>query len=240
MVPSWTETLLAAGVNVVGRTRYCVHPKELTRQIPAVGGTKDWDLSALETLSADLVVLDKEENPKWMSEQSPIPWIATHVQSAESVSGEIDRLAGVLSNSELTAMAARWGVITKMRPRSRALEFLPGVQKWIRKPVGPVSTFLYLIWRRPLMAVSQGTFIGSVFELATGGLKLPDFSQKYPEINLDQFDPSSTLLLCSTEPFPFQTRERELGELGFPVAIVNGEDFSWFGVRTLKFLESLR
>ncbi|MBM7456943.1 hypothetical protein HNR62_002845 [Oceanisphaera litoralis] len=28
MVPSWTETLIECGVNVVGRTRYCVHPAD--------------------------------------------------------------------------------------------------------------------------------------------------------------------------------------------------------------------
>jgi hypothetical protein len=40
-VPSWTETLLECGVNVVGRTRYCIHPTEKIQNIAIIGGTKD-------------------------------------------------------------------------------------------------------------------------------------------------------------------------------------------------------
>lgn len=40
MVPSWTETLIYCGIEVVGRTRYCIHPEE-AQKISVVGGTKD-------------------------------------------------------------------------------------------------------------------------------------------------------------------------------------------------------
>ena len=85
MVPSWTETLLKAGVNVVGRTRYCIHPPKLITNIPIVGGTKDvsWDL--VEDLKPDLVLLDQEENPLEMAEECPVPYFATHVNSIESL-----------------------------------------------------------------------------------------------------------------------------------------------------------
>ena len=43
LVPSWTETLIEAGVDVVGRTRFCLHPRDRVKSIPAVGGTKDAD-----------------------------------------------------------------------------------------------------------------------------------------------------------------------------------------------------
>ena len=36
LVPSWTETLIESGVEVVGRTRFCVHPGA-TKGIPVVG-----------------------------------------------------------------------------------------------------------------------------------------------------------------------------------------------------------
>ena len=240
MVPSWTETLLTAGINVVGRTRFCIHPQERARQIPVVGGTKDWDLSSVKRLSADLLVFDKEENPKWMSDQSPVPWIATHVQSVENISEELHRLGTRLINADLIAMASRWKTLTKMRLAPEPIENLPGVQHWIRKPDCAISTILYLIWNNPLMAVSRDTFIGSVFEHTSGGRKLPEFSEKYPKIELKSFDPMTTLLLCSTEPFPFHRIKDDLAGWGFPVALVNGEDFSWFGVRTFRFLESLQ
>ena len=40
LVPSLTETLIDCGVNVVGRTRFCIHPADRVHDIPAVGGTK--------------------------------------------------------------------------------------------------------------------------------------------------------------------------------------------------------
>ena len=88
MVPSWTETLLYAGIQVVGRTRYCIHPADKVAQIPIVGGTKDikWDL--VQDLQADLVLLDREENPLEMAESSPIPFLATHVSSLRELARE--------------------------------------------------------------------------------------------------------------------------------------------------------
>ncbi len=48
MVPSWTETLLEAGVEVVGRTHFCIHPASLALR---VGGTKNWKLSKVLSLT---------------------------------------------------------------------------------------------------------------------------------------------------------------------------------------------
>ena len=41
MVPSLTETLIECGVEVIGRTRFCVHPLDKVSTIPVVGGTKE-------------------------------------------------------------------------------------------------------------------------------------------------------------------------------------------------------
>ena len=57
LVPSVTETLLAWDVVPVAVTRFCEAPGVLT-----VGGTKNPDLAAIQALSPDLVVMDKEEN----------------------------------------------------------------------------------------------------------------------------------------------------------------------------------
>jgi len=34
LVPSWTDTLVRCGVDVIGRTRFCVHPAGQVRSIP--------------------------------------------------------------------------------------------------------------------------------------------------------------------------------------------------------------
>jgi len=71
LVPSLTETLLACGVEVVGRTRYCIHPSEAVRDITVVGGTKGVDWGRVVELAPDLVVMDKDENTREMAESCP-------------------------------------------------------------------------------------------------------------------------------------------------------------------------
>ena len=46
LVPSITELLCDLGLapSLVGRTGFCIHPRELVRSIPKTGGTKDVDL----------------------------------------------------------------------------------------------------------------------------------------------------------------------------------------------------
>ena len=64
MVPSWTETLISCGVEVVGRTRYCIHPTPVVKDIAVVGGTKNIDWKKVREIDADLLILDQEENPR--------------------------------------------------------------------------------------------------------------------------------------------------------------------------------
>ena len=64
LVPSLTETLLECGVDVVGRTRFCIHPASRVAEITRVGGTKgvDWDRCA--TLNPDIVIFDREKTSR--------------------------------------------------------------------------------------------------------------------------------------------------------------------------------
>jgi hypothetical protein len=47
------------------------------------------------------------------------------------------------------------------------------------------------------------------------------------------------VLLASSEPYPFHRRRESLLALDRPAALVDGESFSWFGVRSLSFLEGV-
>lgn len=237
MVPSWTETLVNAGVEVIGCTRFCLHPEESIKNIPRVGGTKNWNWEKILEIKPDLILLDQEENPKFMSEQNSFKWHASHIQNISDMPGELDRLAQIFSNSELKSLSIRWQNIVdqkKSKPRPDLAQ-LPGVLEWGLRPNQPIKKVLYLIWKDPWMAVSRNTFIGSVLDLL--GLELIQFSEKYPQINLDDFDPKETLILFSSEPYPFLKRKQELSSIVFPHAFVDGEVFSWFGVRSLEFLE---
>ncbi len=243
LVPSWTETLLEADVNVVGRTRFCIHPKEKVNGIARVGGTKDWQWERILGLKPDLLILDKEENPKFMSEQNEIPYLATHVASVQDMPREMEKLAQKLENKKLEEIRERWREVLTKNPLSKwnFADDLPGLLHWGKKPEKKPAQVLYVIWKDPWMIAEPNTFIGSVLSLC--GLsnlqKSVGKKSKYPEIDLREFSNTDTLLLFSSEPYPFLKYESELGALGFPFAFVNGESFSWFGVRTLRFLESI-
>jgi hypothetical protein len=62
-------------------------------------------------------------------------------------------------------------------------------------------------------------------------------SGQYPQFQPDKLDPTDTLLLLASEPFPFSRLRREIEGMPFPSAIVDGESYGWFGIRSLRFLE---
>lgn len=239
MVPSWTETLLECGVEVVGRTRYCIHPEAKTAAIPIVGGTKDIRWSAIQDLHADLLILDQEENPRRMAEQSPIEVMATHVECLEDLPRELSRLAQKLKNEKLNRLAERWQVVAERSDLDLDFRNIPGLVRWIRTPQEKIKRIYYVIWKDPWMVVSRKTFIGSVLAKLGMGDLLEMYESRYPHVDLPALSAEDTLLLFSTEPYPFGEKDDDLRDLflNSPLALVNGESFSWFGLRSLLFLE---
>ena len=249
MVPSWTETLLECGVAVVGRTRFCIHPRERVAAIPRVGGTKEWALDKVLGAAPDLIVLDREENPRAMAEEAPCPVLATHVRAAADVAPEVERLAetvGGAAGEELRGLAARWRRALEGPPAAlpEDWERLPGLRRWIRVPSftpARLRAVEYLIWRDPWMGVAPATFIGSMLARAGFAGLLPERVDPYPRLDARTLRAAEgTLLLCSSEPFPFERFTEEIAALGTPAALVDGEAWSWFGARSLRFLEGLR
>lgn len=248
LVPSWTETLLHCGVNVVGRTRFCVHPEALIQIIPAVGGTKDLDWEKLAALKPDLLLLDREENPQAMADEASrlgIKWHATHVHSISSMAGELRLLSQLFPPEQKSAfldLSERWHRVEEAKAPPFDWSRIPGVLQWIRRPshhqIDHQRSFVYLIWRHPWMAVGPDTFIGSVLErlgLAKSA-HWPTGPARYPEIDIRSV-PNDAILLFSSEPYPFARKNDWQAEIVNPCAIVDGESFSWFGLRSLVFLE---
>ena len=64
LVPSQTELLADLGLDqeVVGLTRYCIHPKDWLGRKAVVGGTKKARFEKVEALAPDLILANKEEN----------------------------------------------------------------------------------------------------------------------------------------------------------------------------------
>ena len=152
---------------------------------------------------------------------------------------ECERLAERVESERLRKLATRWMAVAAAEPGKREASQVPGVLEWVRKPSGPIQKVIYLIWKDPWMAVSAETFIGSVIQTLGLGWALPSFEGgRYPTVRLEDFDPATTLLLLSSEPYRFERRVEEMRAAPFASALVDGELYSWFGVRSLGFLES--
>jgi hypothetical protein len=265
MVPSWTETLIAARLNVVARTRFCIHPEESVHDIPSLGGTKTLIGSAAEVMKQicsssrplrPLVVLDREENPKDFFDffaRFDCEIVVSHVSDFSSLASDLRRISQALNGNSIwdTEGAARLvsyadRTITLGLPMgSLGSSFVVG-----REPLkaldealaeGGRATF-YLIWKSPWMAVSTETWIGNVLRTLFPKINLPTAQvSKYPTLEPSDIAHGSNLLF-SSEPFPFLREWESLKELPFvkaakTAAIVDGELLSWFGIRAIRFLE---
>ncbi|MBP8266147.1 MAG: ABC transporter substrate-binding protein, partial [Zoogloea sp.] len=64
LVPSLTELVCDLGFagQLVGRTGFCIHPKETLKTVPKVGGTKDVNIARLRELEPTHVIVNIDEN----------------------------------------------------------------------------------------------------------------------------------------------------------------------------------
>ena len=64
LVPSQTELLFELGLDkeIVGLTKFCIHPIEKFAERTKVGGTKKLNIDVIRSLQPDLIIGNKEEN----------------------------------------------------------------------------------------------------------------------------------------------------------------------------------
>ena len=232
LVPSLTETLFALGLGpeeVVGRTSWCVHPAGGVAAVPTVGGTKTPSLRSIRRLAPDLVLLEREENPRAVHEaleQAGIPTWAAHVTATDHVAPMLEELgerigrgaAGARLAADLRGALARIGTVRRPGPR-----------------------VLPLIWHEPLMALTAARYGGDL--LTRCGFLLPDPGGEggYPRVTpagLAALDLDA--LLLTSEPHDFTQAEGEViadavaasgARRPLPLK-VDGEALTWFGART--------
>lgn len=236
LVPSITELLCALGLadQVVGRTTFCIHPRETVARIVRVGGTKKVRIDRLRALCPTHVVVNVDENDRRQVEE--IATFAPHVIVTHP-SGPRDNLA----------LYRLLGHVFGARDRAETLcrDFEAAFDRLRRAASGfePLEV-LYLIWREPWMSISRETYIAQVLALAkwrSANLG-PD---RYPEIPLDPESAAGIdLVLLSSEPYPFKARHLEevrarVGP-GPVVALMDAEMVSWYGSRAIRGLDYLR
>lgn len=233
LVPSWTETLIEAGADVVGRTRFCVHPAAAVAAILSVGGTKDLQIEKLRELKPDLIVLDREENTAAMAlaVEGLAKIFVSHVEHVRQMPAELRRLAAEFGED----MSDDHAVAAELRSYADRFDRRLAISPTLHNDS---SRFAYCIWKNPWMAVGENTFIASMLEQSGYDLSRlwPEGRGKYPEFTLDEL-PADVRLLLSSEPYPFGKKFPT--EVPNAKQLVDGESFSWFGIRALRYLEGL-
>lgn len=234
LVPSLTETLFALGLGdrVVARTGFCIHPRDVVRRVPKIGGTKDPDPAKLAALAPTHLVVNVDENRREDVDAARSfvrEVIVTH-PAGPGDNARLIRLLGAIFARDTQAEALVRDVESSLAALDEAAAALP------RERV------LYLIWKKPWMSVARDTYVAAT--LARAGFDtLPErCERRYPPLGDD--DPAwrdADRILLSTEPFAF--RERDAAALraatGKPVQLIDGEWTSWYGVRAIEGLRSL-
>lgn len=229
LVPSQTELLVALGLrkNIVGITKFCVHPKDLRKEKTIVGGTKQVDFEKIKSLKPDIIVCNKEENTEEM------------VLQLESVAPVW--VSDIATISESIEMILQLGKIFEVD--GRALEItaninleLEGFKEYVRD--FPSKKVLYLIWKNPYMAVGKNTFIDELLQINNFENIIIKNNSRYPEVSIELLK-TAELVLLSTEPYPFKKVDADVLAEEFnsevkEVKLVDGEFFSWYGSRLIK------
>lgn len=220
---------------MVARTRFCIHPENAVKGLPVVGGTKHINsIDDIVKLKPDLVLFDREENNQEMYQmclERGLSCYATHVVNLKSCADELIKLSELLQNANLKA----WGDAYLNLPVFSLSQFGQCVLAGTLPVDNVSSAFSYVIWKKPFMRVSPDTFIGDVLQLF--GIRLVPAETKYPQISDEEL--KKTFCIFSSEPFPFAKYFSELQALGFNGVLIDGEKISWYGIRTLRFLQSL-
>lgn len=233
LVPSLTELLADFGLDdeVVGLTRFCVHPSGWKARKQIVGGTKNVRVERVEALQPDLIIANKEENTK--ADVEALQTIApVHLTDIGTVTESLDAIK---------TLGVRVG-------RKEAAEALAETiaARFAALPIAEPLRVLYLIWRNPYMTIGGDTFIHDVMQ--RGGFQnVFGDTTRYPAITPEQIMAANPdLVMLSSEPYPF--KEKHIAELrtwlpDTPMHLVDGELFSWYGsriVHTPAYLRALR
>lgn len=225
LVPSQTELLFSLDLDkeVVGITKFCIHPDSWYRTKQRVGGTKNVNIAQVEALKPDLIIGNKEENKeeqiKELMQRYPV-WMSD-IHNLDDAIGMISNVGNIVDKSD------------------KANELVNRILSNFKKLINhePASgKVAYFIWKNPYMSVSKQTFINYILEEVC---KLENVfagaRSDYPEVTAAEIkNAAPELILLSSEPYPFAEKHiKEFGEIcpAAKVLLVDGEYFSWYGSR---------
>lgn len=227
LVPSQTELLFDLGLEkeVVGITKFCIHPVKWHRSKKRIGGTKNIDIEKVKSLQPDLIIGNKEENdkeniealravaPVWMSDIFTLEDAIDMIHKVGEIVDKPDKSTEIIHTIE-----------------SNFNQFKNRFKHTFHdsKP-----TVLYLIWKNPYLAAGKNTFIDSILNRC--GFKNFISENRYPEVN-PTTEISPDYVFLSSEPYPFKDSHIQELKTIYPtssIQLVDGELFSWYGSRLI-------
>ena len=222
LVPSQTELLYDLGLEdqVVGITKFCIHPEQWYRNKNRIGGTKSVDIDKVRTINPDIIIGNKEENSQSdieaLKEIAPV-WMSDifNLEDSLEMIKSLGEITGKVSESIL--------MINEIEKEFESIKSLISSKE---------KTVLYFIWNEPKLIAGKNTFINDMLERC--GLLNLSSKPRYPEVE-EELNPYYVFL--SSEPFPFKIEHIQSFKKLYPesiVKIVDGEMFSWYGSRLLK------
>ena len=232
LVPSQTELLFDVGLGeeIVGITKFCVHPAEQVKNVCKIGGTKQLDILKIKLLQPHLIIANKEENERGQVEElmKDCPVWVSDINNLGSAIDMIERVGELVGKSS--------------EAKVLATDIARGFNNLLIKP--PQKRTAYFIWRKPYMLAGKGTFIDSMLQKC--GLTNAFDLARYPEVDAAMLVAAQPeVVLLSSEPYPFRQKHIEEFQALLPnasVKLVDGEMFSWYGSRLLhapRYFEQL-
>ena len=226
LVPSQTELLYYLGLDeeVIGITKFCVHPEQWFRSKTRVSGTKNINIEIIHQLRPDLIIANKEENAKEQIEELSKCYrvCTTDIRTLDDALQMIKEI-GKLTNTTMNATLLAKKIKETFIRLTKQLE-----------TQNPKLKTAYLIWRNPYMAAGGDTFINDMMNHCRFENVFKEIS-RYPQISLEELlEKNCELLLLSSEPFPFKQKHIEELELQLPntkILLADVEMFSWYGSR---------
>lgn len=223
LVPSQTELLVDLGLKdeIVGVTKFCVHPHDIRKVKATVGGTKQIKLERIRNLNPDIILCNKEENTREIVEELEREF-TVHVSDIFTIEDAYEMITqyGEIFNSKKKAAQ----LISNIRQE------VTHFQSYIAGK--PRLRAAYFIWRKPWMVAGGKTFVNHLLEMNNFENVYQDIL-RYPEVDIQNLKPTD-LILLSSEPFPFKERHKKEIEVyneDVKYEFVDGEYFSWYGSR---------
>ena len=223
IVPSQSELLWDLGLKeeLVGITKFCIHPQQMFDSIERVGGTKNLNIDKIRALKPDVIIGNKEEN-----EQSQI----IELQKEFNV-----WMSDIFTLQDALQMIDGIGALVNKSNETNRIKHQ--IQHSFLNLQQISKTGLYLIWNKPYMVAGRATFIGDMMQ-KIGIHNVLEQNSRYPELSLEEIKIlHPDIILLSSEPYPF--KEEHIKELQnelpkSKVILVDGEFFSWYGSRLAK------